>query len=83
MGESHHTDHGALVGWTVENLGSKLALRIQSVDRPPPHEAGDIHTFLYVMDKNQAVQLGNYLFQVCGQTAPARKRTWLDRLLGA
>ncbi len=83
MNEASREDHGALVGWSAENLGSKMALRIQSVNKPPPHDDEDVHSFLYVMDKNQAVQLGNYLFEMAGQTAPRRKRNWLDRLLGA
>jgi hypothetical protein len=36
-----------------------------------------------LLSKNQAVQLGNNLFQASGETAPAKKkRSWLDRLLG-
>lgn len=83
MGEDTREDHGALVGWGAQNLGDRLVLKIQSVDKPPPHEEEDVHSFLYVMDRNQAVQLGNYLFDITGQTPPKRRRNWLDRLLGA
>ena len=82
MTEHPREDHGALVGWTAQNLGNKLVLRIQSMSHAPASERGDIHSFLYVMDRNQAVQLGNYLFEITGQTAPRRKRSWLNRLLG-
>lgn len=82
MENSMQEGHGALVGWSAERLGSRMALKIQSVQTPPPHGPEDIRSFLYVLDKNQAVQLGNYLFEVAGQTPPRRKRGWLNRLLG-
>jgi len=73
--------YGVLVGWTHQDMGKRLVLRMQSVNKPPPHSAEDVHTFNYIMDKNQAVQLGNYLFKLTGQTAPRKKkRSWLDRL---
>ncbi len=82
MDETSRDDHGALVGWSAQDLGGKLTLRMQSVTKPPPHTGADIHSFLYVMDRNQAVQLGNYLFEIIGQTPPRkRKKGWLDRLL--
>lgn len=82
MTEQLREDHGALVGWSAQNLGNKLVLRIQSISQAPASEKGEVHSFLYVLDRNQAVQLGNYLFEITGQTAPRRKRNWLDRLLG-
>lgn len=73
-----------LVGWTSQDLGKRLVLRLQSVTTPPPHSEEDVHTFQLLMDKNQAVLLGNYLFELSGQTPPRkRKRSWLDRLLGS
>ncbi|WP_272916734.1 hypothetical protein [Qipengyuania oceanensis] len=36
-----------------------------------------------LLDRQQAVQLGYFLFQLTGETPPhARKRSVLDRLLG-
>lgn len=83
MDNSMQEGHGALVGWSAERVGSRMALKIQSVQTPAPHRKEDIQSFLYVMDRNQAVQLGNYLFEIAGQTPPRRKRSWFDRLLGA
>jgi biofilm regulator BssS len=82
MTSTHDDYHGALVGWTSQNLGGRLVLRLQSVTKPAPHSQDDVHSFYFVMDENQAVQLGNYLFELTGQTAPRkRKRSWFDRLL--
>ena len=74
---------GVLVGWTSQDLGRRMVLKLQTVTTPPPHKDEDVHTFTFVVDKNVAVQLGNYLFQATGQTSPRKaKRSWLDRLLG-
>jgi hypothetical protein len=73
---------GALVGWTSQNMGGRLMLRLQSVTKPAPHSADDVHSFHFMMDKKQAVQLGSYLFELAGETPPRRKkRGWIDRLL--
>jgi hypothetical protein len=58
-----------------------MVLKLQSVSKPGPHTEEDVSAFTFVVDKNVAVQLGNYLFQVTGQTPPRkRKRSWLERL---
>lgn len=76
-------DHGALVGWTSTRAGDRLALRLQSVTKPPPHNAGDVESQTYLMDRNQAVQLANYLFEISGQSKPSRRgRGWLTRMFG-
>ncbi|MCB2051044.1 MAG: hypothetical protein KDE63_06400 [Novosphingobium sp.] len=72
---------GALVGWETSRLGQRQILRLQFVTTPPPHEAKDIHHINLALDENQAVQLGNSLFHMAGQTPPAhKKRGWLERL---
>ncbi len=64
-------------------MGERLVLQLQSVTTPPPHRAGDVTSHYFVITQNQAVQLGNYLFQMTGQTAPRKhKRGMLDKLLG-
>ena len=76
-------DHGALVGWTGQDLGSRLALTMQSVTKPPPHEREDVHDFHFMLDRQQAIQLAYFLFQITGETPPPkRKRNVIDRLLG-
>ncbi len=81
------TQHGALVGWMTETTGDRVILKIQSVDKPPPHSEEDVGTFILMMDKNQAVQLGNTLFEMTAQSSPwevrRKKKPLIDRLLGA
>lgn len=80
---SDDEDFGALVGWESEDLGDRIVLRMQSVRSAHRRQAGDVQRFSYFLTKNQAVVLGNYLFDVAGQTRPLpRPRGWLRRLLG-
>lgn len=75
--------NGALVGWSAQNLGSRVVLKLEAVNKPAPHAADDIHAHLFLMDKTQAVQLGHYLYSVVGETAPARRRLSLfERIFG-
>jgi biofilm regulator BssS len=76
--------HGVLVGWTSQDLGKRMVLHLQGVTTPAPHSPDDVDSFYFLMDKNQAVQLGNQLFKIAGQTPPRkRKKGWLDRMMGA
>ncbi len=76
-------DHGALVGWVSTSFGDRLSLRLQSVNSPPPHKPEDVHSQIYLMDRNQAAQLANYLFEISGQSKPSKRgRGWLSRLFG-
>lgn len=77
-GESR--SYGALVGWKTDDLHDRIILRMQTVTTPPPHTRDDITQSVIVIDKNQAVQLGNHLFEVSGQTKPAPRRSWISRL---
>lgn len=74
--------YGALVGWKAEDLHDRIVLRMQFVHKPPPHCREDVHHSVLVIDKNQAVQLGNYLFQITGQTKPTSRPSWFGRLIG-
>ncbi|MFN2099691.1 hypothetical protein [Altererythrobacter sp. MF3-039] len=83
MDTQTQVDHGALVGWTGQDLGQRVVLTMQSVTKPPPHGADDVHDFLFMMDRKQAVQLGYYLFQLTGEAAPTRhKRSVLEKIFG-
>ena len=83
MQDEGPADVGALVGWTAERSGGRVTLRLQTVTRPPPHAPGDVRSTYVVMDRNQAVQLGNFLFDMVEQQRPLReKRGWLARLFG-
>jgi hypothetical protein len=73
---------GALVGWDAQPLGSRMTLRLQVAAKKPPLGKEDVDSVYLVLDKNQAVQLGHYMFMVSGQTPVERKRGWLARLRG-
>ncbi len=80
---SQQKGYGALVGWTSTRTGDRIALHLQSVTRPPPHTAQDVESQIYLMDRNQAVQLANYLFEMGDTKRPDRKdRGWLARMFG-
>lgn len=81
--EQERIDHGALVGWTAQNLGERVALNMQSVTKPPPHTKDDVHDFHFLLDRQQAIQLGYFLFKVTGETPPpSRKPGFLGKLFG-
>lgn len=73
---------GALVGWDVQPMGSRLRLRLQVTSKAPPLGKDDVDSVFVVLNRNQAVQLGHYLFLTTGQTPTTTKRSWLDRLRG-
>lgn len=72
--------YGALVGWKTDDLHDRIILRMQTVTTPPPHRREDVIQSVIVIDKNQAVQLGNHLFEVSGQSKPAPRLSWMARL---
>ena len=83
MADETPCDFGALVGWMSATTGDRLTLTLQSVDSPPPHKRDDVHKQVYFMTRQQAVLLGNYLFEMAGETKPDFKsRSWLARLFG-
>ena len=76
-------DFGALVGWTTSRKGGLITLRVQGVDKPPPHAKNDVHSHFYVLTDQQAVQLGHTLYKAAGQTLPDNKgRGLFARLFG-
>jgi hypothetical protein len=74
--------HGALLGWTSQNLGDRVVLKLESAAKAPPFAPEDVHAHLLVMDRVQAVQLGHYLFRITGETAPKLRKGFLRRLFG-
>ena len=74
---------GKLLGWRADPAGENISLLMQSASKVLKDDA-DVREFRYFMSKQQAVQLGNYLYRVAGETAPVRpKRGLLDRLFGS
>lgn len=72
---------GMLLGWRADPAGEKVALLMQSTSKVVDSDE-DVREFRYFLTKQQAVQLGNYLYGVAGETAPTRKRSWIERLMG-
>ena len=80
--DSGDIEFGILLGWDSAPAGERIALRMQST-RKVVESAEDVHEFRYFLSREQAVQLGNYLYTLAGETAPVRKKRGLiDRLMG-
>jgi hypothetical protein len=75
--------HGALVGWTHHCAGDNLMLRVESVRSKAAADRNDPDIFRFLMTKQQAAVLGNYLIQLSGQTARDPKDgRWFRRFFG-
>ena len=69
------------VGWTAQDFGSNMIVRIETATNRPESEE-DVLVSRMVMNKEQAVQLGNMLFELSGTLPPkAAKAPLLDRIL--
>ena len=80
--DSGDTQFGVLLGWESAPAGERIALKLQST-RKVVESSEDVHEFRYFLSKEQAVQLGNYLYRLAGETAPTRKkRGFIERLMG-
>ena len=75
--------YGALVGWTHQETGDRIMLRIESVRSKEAAERHEPDMFRVLMTKQQAGVLGNYLVGLSGQTrADPNDRKWFRRLFG-
>ena len=61
-----------LLGWKADPAGEKIALLMQSTSKLVD-SSEDVREYRYFMSKQQAVQLGNYLYELAGETAPKRR----------
>ena len=75
-------DFGVLLGWTADNFGERIILRMQSARNSlAPGEMP--REFTYYLKREQAVLLGNFLYQLTGETPPHRRGGGkLGRLFG-
>lgn len=69
-------DFGALVGWSHQDLGDRLMVRLQSSRTPVQGPEAPLDEFRYFMTKNQAVVLANYLYGLSGRLPSAKRRRW-------
>lgn len=73
-------DSGALVGWKVDDLGKRMVLHLQTMHRTEQSDK-ELRERAVLLDRNQAVLLANYLYEVTGQSRPKR-RGLLQTLFG-
>lgn len=74
-------DVRVLVGWTAQDYGASMILRLETVTNLP-ESADDVLVSRLVLNKDQAVQLGNMLYELSGRLPPKLgKPPLLDRVL--
>ncbi len=74
--------YGFLVGWSHNEFNGRLDLRMQCARSHTDSRPSDIESHHFMMTRNQALVLANYLLAVTGQKAPQRKRKGLlERLI--
>lgn len=74
LGHKAVDNFGALVGWTHQDLGDKVLLRMQSKHAADAEQSDPVDEFHYIMTKNQAAVLANYLFTISGRLPQAKRR---------
>lgn len=65
-------DTGALVGWRADDLGQRVVLHLQTMHRSGSQDR-ELRERAVLLDRNQVVQLANYLFEVSGETKPQKR----------
>lgn len=75
--------HGALVGWSHQDLGDKVMLRVETVCTPEAAHEHKPDVLRVLLTKQQAGVLASYLFDISGNAAPRPgDRGVLKRLFG-
>lgn len=74
--------YGALVGWVHHEAGDRILLRMESVQSTEAAARHDPDVFRFLMTKQQAAVLGNYLMRLSGQTKASDRGTWFRRWFG-
>ena len=76
-------NHGALVGWSHQDYGDRIMLRIESFDGPASDKRGKPDITRILMTKNQAGILSEYLARASGYAKSSGKRPgFFARYLG-
>ncbi len=76
-------NHGALVGWTHQDLGNRVLLCVESVRTPEDAKNHSPDVTRVLMTKKQAAVLGDFLLGLSGESRPDRgDRGMLKRLFG-
>jgi hypothetical protein len=74
-------DAGALVGWKANSLGSRIVLNMQTMHQSDGDGDKEMRERAILLERNQAVLLANYLYEITGQSKP-RRRSFLQSLFG-
>ncbi len=75
--------HGALVGWTHQDLGDNLIFSVESVSDSEAAKRHEPDILQLVMTKNQAATLAEYLMRASGHSFTNQdERSWFRRLFG-
>ena len=77
-------DHfGALVGWTHQDLGERVMLRLESLHSGEQADRSSPDLTRLLLTRQQAALLGSYLVELSGHDRPGRgERSLLRRLFG-
>jgi hypothetical protein len=83
-GQPASESYGVLVGWTHHDVNGRLDLRMQSTQSTRCGAPDEVDSHHFMMTRNQALVLANYLFSVTGQVPPRKhRRGLLGWLLGS
>ena len=72
---------GVVVGWTHNDLGSSIDLRIQSTVSQAALDENRIDSHHFLMTHNQALLLAKFLLDATGQSLPPKGKLPLWRRL--
>ncbi len=73
---------GVLVGWSHSQLGERLDLNLQSIGSTRRERRDDLDSHHFMLTRQQATVLANYLLKVTGQSLPRGRRGFLARWFG-
>ncbi|HAU21645.1 MAG TPA: hypothetical protein DCS24_03460 [Erythrobacter sp.] len=76
-----HMDAGALVGWKAKSLGSRIVLNVQTMHQSEYGSEKEMRERAVLIERNHAVLLANYLYEITGQSKP-RRRSFLQSIFG-
>jgi hypothetical protein len=73
MAEEEIEEHrGVVVGWTHNDLGNSIDLRIQSTTSKQAFDEHRVDSHHFLMTHNQALLLAKFLLDATGQTLPPK-----------
>jgi hypothetical protein len=73
MSEQQMEEHrGVVVGWTHNDLGASIDLRIQSTTSKQALNEHRVDSHHFLMTRNQALLLAKFLLDATGQTLPPK-----------